>query len=168
MTIHNATKWLTHVLRKKHRLQIELLRTRNDELLLAITIQTTQQYTAMYNLCSNNSVTSQSFAKEKGKVHSIKWHEGTAKGEAGACCTFLNFGARWGGWSIPSSSRFTSREWSPLPNLENARCAPVPIWTSAQNLAPKRFRAPKPPHLQRDAIPTELSRPNLWQNYHKL
>ena len=55
--------------------------------------------------------------------------------------SFFNLGARWGGWSTPRPGRFTPGK-EPVPIVQEARWAPRPVWTDAENLAPTGIRSP--------------------------
>jgi len=51
-----------------------------------------------------------------------------------------------GGWSKPRPGR----QRDPVPIVQEAGCAPEPVWTGAENLAPKRVRPPdRPPVASR-------------------
>ena len=50
----------------------------------------------------------------------------------------------------------------PVPIVQEAGQGPGPVWTGAENLAPHRDSIPVPPNPQRVAIPTELSRPPIF------
>jgi len=49
--------------------------------------------------------------------------------------SFLNLGARWGGWSTPRPGRFTLKKY-PVPIVLEVAWAPGAVWTGAENLAP--------------------------------
>ena len=46
-------------------------------------------------------------------------------------------------WSTPRPGRFTPRK-VPVPIVQEAGLAPVPVWTGAENLAPHRDSIPGP------------------------
>ena len=54
--------------------------------------------------------------------------------------SFLNLGARWGGWSTPRPGRFTPEQY-PVPIVQEAKWAPGPVWADAENLAPTGIRS---------------------------
>jgi hypothetical protein len=49
--------------------------------------------------------------------------------------SFLDLGARRGGWSAPRPDRFTSGK-VPVPIVQEAGWAPGPFWTCAKNRTP--------------------------------
>ena len=51
-----------------------------------------------------------------------------------------------GGWSTPSSGRFTLGK-EPVPIVQEAGWAPGPVWTGAENLASTGIRSPDRPAL---------------------
>ena len=51
-----------------------------------------------------------------------------------------------GGWSTPSSSRFTPRK-DPVPIVQEVGWAPGTVWTGAENLASTGIRSPDHPAL---------------------
>jgi len=46
--------------------------------------------------------------------------------------SFFNLGARWSGWSTPRPGRFIPGK-DPVPIVQEAVWAPVPVWTGAEN-----------------------------------
>ena len=82
-------------------------------------------------------------------------------GSRGIALLFLDHGTRrrWG-VSVTPQSLFTPRE-RPGTIVQEAGCAPGPVWTGAENLAPTGIRSPDRPARSLVAIPTELPSPFL-------
>ena len=53
--------------------------------------------------------------------------------------SFFNLGARWGKWSMPCPGCFTPKKDLVL-TVQEARWAPGPVYTGAENLAPTRIQ----------------------------
>jgi hypothetical protein len=83
------------------------------------------------------------------------------RGSRGIALTFHDHGSRRG-WEVSFTSRplFTPGK-DPVPIVQEARWAPGPVWTSAENLAPTGFRSPDRPAV---AIPTTLPGPHRTSN----
>jgi hypothetical protein len=62
--------------------------------------------------------------------------------DRGIAPSFLDSGARRGGWSAPHPGRFTPGK-DPVPFIQEAG----PVWTCAKNLAPTGIRSPDCPAL---------------------
>jgi hypothetical protein len=68
--------------------------------------------------------------------------------DRGIAISFLDPGARRGGWSAPRPGRFTPGK-DPVPIIQEAGRAPGPVWTCEKNLAPTGIRSPdRPAHSQ--------------------
>jgi hypothetical protein len=50
----------------------------------------------------------------------------------------------------------------PVLTVQEAGCAPGPVWTGAETIAPHRVSIPGPFSPKRVAIPTELPQPPIW------
>jgi hypothetical protein len=50
-----------------------------------------------------------------------------------------------GGWSTPRPDRFTPRETDPVPIVQEAGWAPLPVWTGVETVAPTGIRFPDRP-----------------------
>jgi hypothetical protein len=66
------------------------------------------------------------------------------RGSRGIALSFLDLGARRGGWSAPRPGRFTPEKY-PVPIVQEAGWAPGPVWTCAKNLVPTGIRSPDRP-----------------------
>ena len=97
---------------------------------------------------------------KKGKVPPITGHEGP-EGEQRYSPTLL-----WprhldgGGWSAPRPSSFTPRK-DPVPIVYEAGCAPGPVCTGAENLAPTGIRSPDRPARSESLYRLSYSGPYL-------
>ena len=79
----------------------------------------------------------------KGKGHPWTGHE-SAEGEWRNSSTLSLTSALDGrGWSTPRTGRFTPEK-GPLAIVQKVECAPGPVWTDAENLAPHRDSIPGP------------------------
>ena len=80
-------------------------------------------------------------SKGKGIVHPTTGHEGP-KGEYRYSSILSLTSALDGGrWSTPRPGRFTPGK-DTVPTVQEAGCAPGPVWTRAENLAPIGIRSP--------------------------
>ena len=64
--------------------------------------------------------------------------------------TLLTSALDGGRWSAPRPGRFTPGK-DPVPIVQEARWAPGPVWTSAENLAPTGIRSPDLP-VRRESL----------------
>jgi len=75
-------------------------------------------------------------------------------------------GARWDGWSTPRPGRFTPVK-DPVPIVQKAGWAPVPVWMGAENLVPTGIRSPDRParseSLYRLSYPSPWFRKGIWK-----
>ena len=74
--------------------------------------------------------------------------------------SFLNLGARWGGWSMPRPGRFTPGK-DPVSIVQKAGWAPGPVWTGAENLAHNGIRSPDRPARSKSLY--RKSYPLMWR-----
>ena len=75
--------------------------------------------------------------------------------------SFINLGARWGGWSTPRPGRFTPGK-SPISIVQEAGWASQKVCMGAENIALTGIRSPDRPARQQVAMPAELSRLQSW------
>ena len=82
--------------------------------------------------------------QEESKVQPLTGHEGP-EGEQVYSSTLPSTSVLdGGGWSAPRPGRFTPWK-DPVPIVQEARWAPGPVWTGAENLAPTGIRSPDRP-----------------------
>jgi hypothetical protein len=82
---------------------------------------------------------------KKRKLSSYYRPEGPLRESRGIALLFsLNFGTRWGGWSIPRPGRFYPEK-DPVPIVQEAGWASEPVWIRAENLAPTGIPSPDLP-----------------------
>ena len=79
----------------------------------------------------------------KGKYHPGTGHEGS-EGWYRYNLLFFTLGARCGMWSTLGPDRFNPGK-EPVPTVQNAIWAPVPVWTGAENLTRTEIRSPNHP-----------------------
>jgi hypothetical protein len=66
-----------------------------------------------------------------------------SRGRAYSSTLSLTSALDGGEWSTPRPCRFAGDD--PLPTVQEARRAPKPVWTSAENFAPTGIRSPDRP-----------------------
>jgi hypothetical protein len=76
----------------------------------------------------------------KSKGHPITGHQGPRGGVEVELYSFSTSAVGGGGWSAPRPGRFTPGKY-PVPIVQEAGCAPGPVWTCAKNLAPTGIRS---------------------------
>jgi len=70
-------------------------------------------------------------------------------------------GARWE-WVVDATPRpLYPRERDPVPTVQEARWAPGPVWTGAENLAPTEIRSPSRPALNETLYRLSYPGPHL-------
>jgi hypothetical protein len=67
----------------------------------------------------------------KGKGHPITGHEGPIGGVEAYLYSFSTSALGGGGWSAPRPGRFTPGK-DPVPTVQEAGWAPMPVWTCAK------------------------------------
>jgi hypothetical protein len=83
--------------------------------------------------------------KGKGKLHPRTGHEGPEGEQKYNSTLSLTSAVDSGGWSTPRPGRFTPAERDAVPTVQEAGCAPGPVWTGAENLASTGIRSPERP-----------------------
>ena len=83
-------------------------------------------------------------SKGKGKVLPITGHEGPKWEQTYSSTLPSTLALDGGGLSAPRRGRFTLGK-DRVPIVQEARWAPEPVWTGAENLAPTGFRSPDRP-----------------------